>query len=559
MMRFKRAIMTPVVVAVTALATGGWLLQRGASTERNVYANARLFEDILRRVSDYFVDAKPTGDLYRMAIDGMLEELGDPHSSFLPAEEYEKLRMQTEGEYGGLGVQIVKRGDYITIVAPLPGTPGERAGLRAGDAIAEVDGVSTKDWNEDQAVSRLRGPRGSKVVLGVLRDGATQPTKFEIVREEIRIKSVPAAYMIAPDVGYLDLVMFSASATDELRAGIRSLRQAGAKKLILDLRSNPGGLLEEGSAIADMFLKKGATIVETKSRVQNQNQKVLAVTDDEFPDMPIVVLVGPGSASASEIVAGALQDHDRALVLGRTSYGKGSVQTVYPLGNNNWLKLTTARWYTPSGRSIQKAYGIDAPHELPDAAEAETPMPEDTTEKPKFKTDGGRVVYGGGGITPDLQVMPDTLLAQERVLLQQLNKYGSDYAAQRLKFSVEYIRANPGLQEGFQVTDAMLAAFHQSLQGAGVKVDRELFFDAKRWVTHDLGYDITYSKWGQQAARRRTNATDPQVRAALEVLKGATSPGAVFTAAEQVAPRYGAAGEKGELATAAAPAGAVRR
>jgi carboxyl-terminal processing protease len=554
-MRLKRAIMTPVLVAVTALATGGWFLQRGATSERNVYANARLFEDVLRRVSEYFVDEKPSGDLYRMAIDGMLEELGDPHSSFLPADEYEKLRMQTEGEYGGLGVQIVKRGDYITIVSPLPGTPGERAGLRAGDAIAEVNGESTKDWNEDQAVSRLRGPKGSKVVLGVLRDGATQPVKFEIVREEIRIKSVPSAYLIEPEVGYVDLVVFSASATDELRAGIRALRQAGAKKLILDLRQNPGGLLEEGSAIADMFLPKGAVIVETKSRVANQNQQMVAVSADEFPDMPMVILVGPGSASASEIVAGALQDHDRALVLGRTTYGKGSVQTVYPLGSNNWLKLTTARWYTPVGRSIQKEYGIDAPHEaMPPVAGAD-PVLEDTTEKPKYTTDGGRVVYGGGGITPDLQVLPDTLHAQERVLVQQLGQYGSSYAAQRLKFAVEFIRANPNLQENFAVTDAMLEQFYQTLQSADVVVDRELFFEARRWLAHDLGYDITYSKWGQQAARRRANTTDPQVGAALRVLRGASQPGGVFQSSARVGAELGVT--QGATAMAVTPAPAV--
>jgi carboxyl-terminal processing protease len=551
-MRIKRTVLMPVVVAVAALATGGWLLQRGATVERNVYANARLFEDVMRKVSEAFVDAKQPTELYRMAIDGMLEELGDPHSSYLPAEEYERLRMQTEGEYAGLGVQIVKRGDYITVIAPLPGTPGERAGLRPGDAIAEVDGESTKTWNEDEAVRRLRGPKGSRVVLSVLREGGTAPVKFEIVREEIRIKSVPSAYLLDRDVGYVDLVVFSASATDELRNAIRSLRQAGAKKLVLDLRTNPGGLLEEGSAVADMFLPQGSVIVETKSRVAGQNQKLVAATQDEFPEMPIVVLIGPGSASASEIVAGALQDHDRALVLGRTTYGKGSVQTVYPLGNNNWLKLTTARWYTPSGRTIQKPYGIDAPHEMAALAEGRAEsVATDTTEKPKFKTDGGRTVFGGGGITPDFEVQPDSLLAQERVLLQELGKYGSDYAAQRLRYAVQYIQRTPNLQEGFQVSDAMLEEFHAALERAGVKVDRELYQDARRWVAHDLGYDITYSKWGAQAATKRRNAIDPQVRAAIDVLRATNTPQSVFPAAE----RLGAAPAPGSGRTAAVTPG----
>jgi len=519
-----------MVVAITALASGGWLLQRGAASERSVYANAGLFEQVLRRVNTSFVDPKEEGDLYRMAIDGMLEELGDPHSGFLPADEYEKLRVQTEGEYGGLGVQIVKRGAFITVISPLPGSPGERVGLRAGDAIAEVDGESTRDWNEDEAVSRLRGPRGSRVVLAVLRSGVDKPIRFEVVREEIRIKAVPASYLIAPEVGYIDLVLFNAAATNELRNAIKALREQGAKRLLLDLRQNPGGLLEEGSQVADLFLPGGAVIVETKSRVAGQNQRVLASTPDEFPGMPIVILVGPGSASASEIVAGALQDHDRALVLGGTTYGKGSVQTVFPLGSNNWLKLTTARWYTPVGRSIQKEYDNGALHALTDLpAEADSA----DEERPSFKTDGGRTVYGGGGITPDLHVGVDTLVAEERVLRQQLSEYGSEYAAQRLAFAVEYIRRNPQLREDFEVTDAMLAEFHAALQRAGVAVSREVFMDARRLMAYDLGYDIVYSKWGQQAARKRTNAVDPQVRAALQLLREADSPRALFEAAEQ--------------------------
>ena len=535
-MKVRRAILTPVVVAVVALASGGWLLQRSAG-ERNVYANARLFEDVLRRVNTSFVDPKDTGDLYRMAIDGMLEELGDPHSAYLPAEEYEKLRVQTEGEYAGLGVQIIKRGDFITVIAPLPGTPGDRAGLKAGDAIAEVDGVPTKNWTEDDAVSRLRGPSGSRVVLKVLRAGVDQPIKFEVVREEIRIKSVPAAYLIAPDVGYVEMVLFNATATNELRAAVTRLRQQGAKRLILDLRQNPGGLLEEGSQVADLFLPKQALIVETRSRVPGQNQKLFATTDDQFPNMPITVLVGPGSASASEIVAGALQDHDRALVLGSTTYGKGSVQTVFPLGGNNWLKLTTARWYTPVGRSIQKAYEADETHPLADnGAEGDTAQ----ARRPAFKTDGGRTVFGGGGIIPDLEVGADTLTAQERALRQGLAQYGSEYAAQRLKFSVEFIRGNPQLKDNFEVTDAMLAQFYARLQQAGVKVDRDLFRNARRWVEYDLGYDIAYSKWGQEAARKRTNEVDPQVRTAIRLLHEADSPRALFTAAEHLAPRTAA-------------------
>ncbi|HSJ14023.1 MAG TPA: S41 family peptidase [Longimicrobiales bacterium] len=538
-MRLKRTIMTPLLVAGLALASGGWFLQRGVGAERNVYANARLFEDVLRRVSEKFVDPKQPSELYRMAIDGMLEELGDPHSGFMPSDEYDQLRMQTEGEYGGIGVQISKRGDYVTVIAPLPGTPGERAGLRAGDAIVEVNDTSAKGWTDEMAVRKLRGPRGSKVNVAIARAGVDQPIRFTITREAIRISPVPSAYVMDGGVGYVDLTVFSESSTDSLRRAITRLRNDGARGIILDLRTNPGGLLEQGSAVADLFLPKGKLIVETKSRLADQNQRSVSVSDDQFPGMPMVVLVGPFSASASEIVAGALQDHDRALVLGRTTYGKGSVQTVFPLADNNWLKLTTARWYTPSGRSIQKEYGVgngDHPAET-----AATDSSENLAERPTYRTSGGRTVYGGGGITPDLIVSPDSTVAEERAFLQQLQAHGSEYTTARLRYTVSFIDRNPGLEPSFTVTDAMLGEFYEALQRAGVSVPRTLYDEAKRWVAQDLGYEIAYSKWGQQAARRRSNELDAQVLTAARLLRSASTPEMLFTAARRQLPKESAA------------------
>jgi carboxyl-terminal processing protease len=307
------------------MATGGWFLQRGAGQERNIYANARLFEDVLRFVSDNFVDDKEPTELYRMAVDGMLEELGDPHTSLMVAKDYERLRLQTQGEYGGIGVSIDRRGGWITVINPLPGTPGMRAGLQAGDQIIEVNGESTRDWDTDLAVSKLRGPKGSPVDIMIARGGMDKPIPIRIVREEIHIQAVPSAYMMDGNVGYLELISFSESSTSELRDAIRRLVSEGARGVILDLRGNPGGLLDQGVAVADLFLDRGKTVVETKGRAANQNQRAVARSADQFPGLPVVVLVGPQSASASEIVAGALQDHDRALVLGRTTYGKGSV------------------------------------------------------------------------------------------------------------------------------------------------------------------------------------------------------------------------------------------
>jgi carboxyl-terminal processing protease len=529
-MKINRALMAPLLVAGIAMATGGWFLQRGIGQERNIYANARLFEDVLRFVSSNFVDEKQPSELYQMAIDGMLEELGDPHTSLMPARDYEQLRMQTQGEYGGIGVQIDRRNGWITVIAPLPGTPGARVGLQAGDQIIEVDGESTRDWDTDMAVSRLRGPKGSAVDIKVARMGAEQPLPIRIVREEIHIRAVPSAYVMDGGVGYIELVSFSESSTNELKSAIQQLRSEGARGLILDLRRNPGGLLEQGVAVSDLFLTRGQVVSETKGRASNQNHRMVARTADQFPGLPIVVLVDMFSASASEIVAGALQDHDRALVIGRTTYGKGSVQTLYPLPGQNWLKITTARWYTPVGRSIQKPYGIDAPHEMELLDESPAAAAVDTTERPVYTTSGGRSVFGGGGIHPDLVIAPDTLTLEERAY-RMATLRSAGFRGAQTAFAVAMLRQNPGLQPGFAVTPAMREAYYRQLAESDVVVDRATFDAAQRWVDQEIGYEITYSKWGEQAARQRSNVTDTQVATAYDLLRRATTPESLFALA----------------------------
>jgi carboxyl-terminal processing protease len=247
--------------------------------------------------------------------------------------------------------------------------------------------------------------------------------------------------------------------------------------------------------------------------------------------VPIVVLVEPQSASASEIVAGALQDHDRALVLGRTTYGKGSVQTLFPLSGENWLKITTARWYTPVGRSIQKPYGIDAPHEVEDDVAPTASPEEEKKDRPQYRTDGGRTVYGGGGIHPDLVLLPDTLTADERLYRQETLKQLAKYVNARMLFAVDFLRTNPGLRPDFEVTPAIRDAFYASLSTHGVTIEKPVFDRAARVVASDIGNEMTYSKWGQQALRQRTNAEDPQVAAAAELLRKATTPRSLFALA----------------------------
>jgi carboxyl-terminal processing protease len=544
-MKISRNTIAPILVATIALVTGGWFLQQGAQQGSNVYFQANLFNEVLHHVQDKFVDQKSPSDLYKMAIDGMLEELGDPHTTFMSSEDYGRLMVETQGEYGGVGMEIGSRDGWITVIAPLPGTPAERAGMQAGDRLVEIEGKSTRNMNEDEAVKLLRGPRGQPVNFKVMRDGMTDPAPYRIVREEIRIKSVPAAYMLDNNIGYVELVRFSERSTEELRAAINQLKSQGAKGLILDLRRNGGGLLDQGINIADLFLDRGDAIAETRSRLANQNQKALAVDPDEFPSMPVVTLVGPGTASASEILAGALQDHDRSLVLGRTTFGKGSVQTLFPLASKNYLKMTTARWFTPSGRSIQRPYGIGAVHANGEEVEDSTAAANDSTKKPAFKTDGGRTVYGGGGIHPDLVVMPDTLTLKEKAFYEAAQKQAQQYRLAAFNYAVHYVKANPNLPINFQVTDAMLNEFYAALTKAGVKIDRGTFDDARKAVAQDLGLEIAYSKGGQEGWRKRSNLASPEIQVAAELLRKSTSPASLFAAAVNYEKTHVAAKKQG--------------
>jgi carboxyl-terminal processing protease len=542
-MKISRTTAAPLMVAAIALVTGGWFLQQGASQSDNVYFQANLFNEVLHQVQEKFVDQKSPSDLYKMAIDGMLDKLGDPHTSFMSSEDYGKLMVQTSGEYGGVGMEIGQRDGWITVIAPLPGTPAERAGLQAGDRVVEIEGKSTRNMADDDAVKLLRGPRGTPVNFKVSREGMSEPAPYRIVREEIRLRSVPAAYMVDNSIGYAELTSFSERSTDELRKALNELKGQGMKGLILDLRRNPGGLLDQGIFIADMFLDRGDAIAETRGRVANQNQKAVAVDPDEYPNLPIVVLVGPGSASAAEILAGALQDHDRALVLGRTSFGKGSVQQLIPLANRNYLKMTTARWFTPSGRSIQRPYGIGAAH-AGEEVEDSTIATNDTTKKPAFKTDGGRVVYGGGGIHPDLLVNPDTLTLKEKAFYEAAQKQAQLYRTAAFNYAAHYARANPGLKVDFVVTDAMVNEFYGTLTKAGVKIDRETFDGARKAVAQDLGLEIAYSKWQQEGWRKRSNMSAPEINVAAQLLRKSTSPQSLFTAASSYQASHASADPK---------------
>lgn len=550
-MRIRRAILAPTIVATIALATGGWFLQRGLSKEGNVYTQARLFEEVLHRIADQYVDPKDPSSLYRMAIDGLLYELGDPHTAFMTPDEYSNLKVQTQGEYGGIGSEIDKRDGWITIVAPLPGSPSERAGLMAGDKIVEINGTSTRGWSTDDAVSKLRGPKGTSVEIKVMRVGVDDLIPFKIVRDEIHVNSVRTSYLMDGGVGYVELRVFSESTTDELRKAINDLRAQGMRGLIIDVRGNPGGLLDQAISASDLFLERGKTVSELRGRVKGMNQKFLAVTDDQYPDLPIAVLIGPSTASAAEILAGALQDHDRALVVGQKSFGKGSVQTLFQLPAGHWLKMTTARWYTPSGRSIQRPHGEMA--ELEDADSVMLPGAEAEEEAPPevFETASGRKILGGGGITPDLVIEPDRLTPEELEFAKAMQKHGSKYRDVLYKYALSYSHAHRNLQPGFAVTPELLDGFYRELNANGIVVDRREYDAASRWVGQSLASEITYARWNPQEARKRWNAEDPQVQVAAQLLRESSDPKTLF----DVAARYEATMKPEAKGAAAVPVG----
>ena len=523
-MRFSRSLLAPGFILAAALLCGGWFLQQGIAQDRNVYFQARLFEEVLDRVAEDYVDPIELNGLYGTAIDAVIDELDDPNTEFLSAYEWSNLRINTDGEYAGVGLEIVRQGDWITVISALPGTPGERAGIRAGDRIVEVEGESARGWNPDRAVMALRGRPGTEVSVRIERPGIDEPIPFTLERATVQVRSVPFTHLFEDGVGYVPLRVFSESARDELEGAIDGLIEDGATRMIVDLRGNPGGLLDQGVALADLFLEEDLTVAETRGRTRSQNSVLRTSRTESFPGLPLVVLIDGRSASASEIVAGALQDHDRALVVGATSFGKGLVQTLYRMIGGNMLKLTTARWYTPSGRSIQKTRGPDE-SALEGAVltlAGQWVQRSDGEDRQPYRSFGGRSLPGGGGITPDLRVLPDTLTdAEETAVLRLWRARGFSDAL--FEFAVLYIRERPNLSPGFTIGEADLARFRRHLEGRGMDAAAAELERAERYVRFQLEREIALRRAGAEGEFLRLLGTDPPLERAVALLARAGS------------------------------------
>ncbi|HEX5387978.1 MAG TPA: S41 family peptidase [Gemmatimonadales bacterium] len=521
------------LVAMLSFFSGGWLLQRGVAANGNVYQQARLFDDVLAHVHNYYVDSIGESDLYDKATNGMLEELKDPYSVLLTGDDYKALTEQTSGNYAGLGIQIDVRDGWITVVAPLPDTPAERAGIETGDQIIQVEGKSTEGWKTEQAVKALRGDPGSHIALQVRRAGIMDPLKFDLTRAAIHVRSVPPGTLFDSGVGYISLNPVAETSASELRDEVTSMKAKGMKAMVLDLRLNPGGLLDQGVKVSDLFLDKGQEVVSTRGRARGSSKEFYDDVRQPWPDLPVVVLVNEGTASAAEIIAGALQDHDRAVVVGTPTFGKGLVQTLFPLGDGVALKLTTARWYTPSGRTIQRtakneedqfAQAQAAALDSTGAASSDATSDSALKQRPAYHTDGGRTVRGGGGIVPDIVVRPDTLTTSEREFARALGGKTPVYRDVLTDLALDLKRTKAVTAENFKVTPEMRQQVYQRLKAKGVDMTPQVFAGAGSLIDSQLGYEIARYIFGRPAEFKRRSLDDEQLQTALGLLRKAQTP-----------------------------------
>lgn len=433
----KRYSQTAAIIAVLVFLLGAFTPLNADRTDeyyRKVRENLELFRDIYREVSTRYVDDIDPEEFIRAGIRGMLDTL-DPYTVFIPESEAENLQIMTTGQYGGIGTVISIRGEdkILTVISPIEGTPAERLGIRAGDQIIEIDGISTEGFDTGKAAKVMRGEPGTEVKLKIRRSGMEEPIDYIIVREVINVKDVSIATIITDNIGYIKLTRFSRKAGDELEAAIDELDSQGMSALILDLRGNPGGLLESAVEVTEKFISKSQTIVSTRGMVPETNRIIESRCDPICGDCPLVVIVNGGSASASEIVSGAIQDLDRGVVIGQKTFGKGLVQSLVNFRNGTELKMTTAKYFTPSGRLIQKVdyFGSDNPVLLEDV----TPD-EGEPKEVKYFTIGGREVFGGGGITPDLEVEQGetsnliTALFRSSMFFNFANEYLTSFTAE---------------------------------------------------------------------------------------------------------------------------------
>ena len=527
--RKRSRTIAAAVSFVALLLLGGWWAGRDLTAEtrqaRPPLGGARLFDQVVAAVAQKYVDSLDGSAIYDRAVAGLLRELKDPYTTYLAEDRLRRLNEQISGTYAGVGLQIDIRDGWPVVIEPIIGGPSERAGVLVGDRIVLVGKESTRGWSRDETSKAIRGAPGSSVTFTVERGDSR--VNFTLLRDKVHLRAVQRVQLLQNGVGYVDVNVFSAQTATELSAAVDSVLKLGARSLVMDLRGNPGGLLEQGVAVAELFLDRGQSIVQLRARPGTQPQVFTDSLPQRWPTLPLAVLVDRASASASEIVAGALQDHDRAIVLGVTSFGKGSAQNVYPLSSGGALRLTTARWYTPAGRSINRPVPRDRDEEFADSAEVTLP----DTVRPRFRTDAGRTVFGGGGITPDVISGDTTTPLQVQSLARAMGKNAVAYRDALAKRAQMQKPRMSG--PGDPVTPAILDALYADLVGRGVAPPRSVFDSAAPWISRSLGYEMTRVAFGAEADFMRRVQDDSALQRAMELMQGARTPRDVFSKLEK--------------------------
>ena len=524
----SRTLVLAGVVLLPVFA-GGFMLQ-----SRAVRGGQALLDQVLSLVADRYVDTLEQGQLFEKAARGLVKELNDPYSELLAPKELKTFTTNTGGRYGGIGMQIEPQQNQIVISKVFPNTPAEAAGVREGDRIVQVDTLQVRNWSTQQVSDYLTGTPGTKVTVKFARPGVGTPIEVRFTRAVIHVPAVRYSITFGTNgerVGYIPLDRFNETAAQEVQNAVSSLQRQGVKGIILDVRGNPGGILDQSLAISNLFLRDGQEIASVRAR-NGESQPYVARGMPAVPTLPLVVLTDEYTASASEIVAGALQDHDRALILGQTSFGKGLVQSVYNLDGGYALKLTTAKWYTPSGRSIQRERKFENGHfveSLPDTNETEQAK----KTRPAYKSDAGRTVYGGGGIAPDIIVQDDTLTTVEQRLAKALAAKQQDFYTTYYDYALELSK---GVDKSFTIQPAWREEFLRRLTAKGVTVDRKDYDGSARYVDRLLEQRVARFAFGDSTAKRRDLPYDAPLRKAISLLdKGPTQKELFATASAEAA------------------------
>ncbi len=511
----------PVLVALlVGILLGGWAVER-VSARKDLYTYLDLFNDALAKIEGTYVEEVDSKELLYGAIRGMLTSL-DPYSVFLDEEAFKDFQVTTEGEFGGLGIQITVRDGILTVVSPIEGTPAYDLGIQSGDRIVQIEGESTRGITSDEAVKLLRGEPGTKVNIGIAREGVEDLLEYTVTRDIIKIDSVPYSFLMDDGVGYVRVARFARTTAGELNAALGELEAGGMTSLILDLRSNPGGLLSQAVDVSDIFLDTGELIVSTKGRLKQQNLDYHARTPARYDrGFPILVLVNGGSASASEILAGAIQDWDRGIVVGTTSFGKGSVQTLMrlrPLTKETAMKITTAKWFIASGRMIEKPERWDVDEESADDEEEGVEAP-----KPVYRTAAGRVVYGGGGVTPDVEIegipRPDVLVDLER-------------REEFFEFAIHYAASNSAPPVGSGIDDGTWTEFLDFLVRDEFEYERDSLEEHRSEIELAIRRDLARKYHGREAAYIVAAEGDEQVARTAELARQAETLDELFELSE---------------------------